>query len=54
MRFAAIILALFGVIFLAAAAAVGGGMAAVNDSGWLLPGGLACLGLAWILTIIPA
>jgi hypothetical protein len=50
---AVFILAILGLIFLVAATAVAGGMASVSNSGWLLPGGLACWLLAWIVSMLP-
>ena len=54
MRAAAIITAILGFIFLVLAAAQAGGMASVHDGAWLGWGGLACLALSWIFTLIPA
>jgi hypothetical protein len=46
-------LVILALLFFILAAAVGGGMVSMSDSGWLLPGGLASLTLAWLLSLLP-
>lgn len=50
---AVFLFAILGLVFLIAAAAVAGGMASVQNGGWLLPGGLACWLLAWLISMLP-
>lgn len=55
MKAAAIILALFAVLFEGIAAAEAGlGAGGAHDAAWLVPGGIACLALAFVFTLIPA
>lgn len=42
-----------GLLFFTAAALDAGGQVAVRNPQWLIPGGLACWCLAWILAMLP-
>jgi len=46
-------LVILALLFFIAAAAVAGGVISMSGPGWLVPGGLAALALAWMLSLIP-
>jgi hypothetical protein len=53
MRPVTIFLFLLAFIFFLAAAAIDGGLITAGHGGWLVPGGLAAIVLAWLLGMLP-
>jgi len=47
------LIAAFGLLLLLADTAVAGGQVRIDNPQWLLPGGLACWLLAWIIAMLP-
>jgi len=48
-----LLLAALGALFLILAALIAGGMITASGAGWLLPGGLATLAVAWFTSLLP-
>ena len=48
-----ILLAALGTLFLILATLSAGGVITVAGGGWLLPGGLATLAVAWFVSLMP-
>lgn len=49
-----LLLIALGAVLLIAAALAAGGAITVHDGGWLFPGGVASLAVAWFVSLLPA